>query len=227
MEYQIRWKNEIPALLLLGAAFTVTAVFYTRMPDPIPMHWNLQGEVDSWVGKTPLSAAAIPLVALTVWLGMTFLPLLDPRQERYAKFQKAYGTIKLALVALLVYLQGLIVAFGLGVTISMDKAVPAAVSLLFIILGNVMGKIRQNYFVGFRSPWTIHSERVWNRTHRLAGRLMVLAGFTGLAGCLFRGPVTFTLLLGPLGIAVIIPFVYAAVLYKREEKEKSKNGLDR
>jgi uncharacterized membrane protein len=40
-------------------------------------------------------------------------------------------------------------------------------------IGNVLGKLRSNFFVGIRTPWTLSSEHVWDQTHRWAGRLFV------------------------------------------------------
>lgn len=213
--YRIEWKKEWPSLVLIGLMFLAGAIFYDVLPDRLPMHWNIQGQVDRYADKSILTAFMFPLIALGTLLLMLYLPYIDPKREKYGNFLRAYRWIRVAIIALFAALYGAIIAGGLGLPLRIEKIVPAAVAVLFIVIGNLMGKIRQNWFVGIKLPWTLASGEVWNKTHRLAGRLFVLAGILGFTG-IFLPPIwTFITLLGSILLAVIIPIIYSAVIFKR------------
>jgi uncharacterized membrane protein len=86
---------------------------------------------------------------------------------------------------------------------------------MFMVIGNYFGKTRKNFFLGIRTPWTLASDEVWGRTHRLAGRLFILQGLIMFAGVLFEIPVA--VLLGMVGVIVVVPVVYSYVVYRRVE----------
>lgn len=95
---------------------------------------------------------------------------------------------------------------------------PFLVGIMFIIMGNYMGKIRPNWFMGIRTPWTLSSDEVWNKTHRLGGKLFVLAGALLILVAFLPGSVTLVTLIIGVAAVVIIPTVYSFILFKREKK---------
>ena len=110
---------------------------------------------------------------------MLFLPRIDPGQADYATFANVYTLIRLSITAVLAFVYACIVLAAFGYHVDMGLLMPLAVGLLLCVLGNVMGKIRPNWFVGVRTPWTLSSRDSWNKTHRLAGRLFVVLGSRG------------------------------------------------
>ncbi len=182
----------------------------------MPSHWNLHGQVDAY-GSRVWAALGVPLVAAALYVLMLLTPLVDPRRENYARFAGAYRLVRLSLVAFLVGVHAIVLSAGLGRPVNVALAVQVGVSLLLVLIGNVMGQLRHNYFVGIRTPWTLASEGVWTKTHRAAGRLWVAAGLIGLAGAA-AGPVAgIAILLTALGATLVHNFVYSYLLFRREQ----------
>ena len=211
-------KGSILAMWLLALLpLVLVAVFYARLPDEVPMHWGFDGEIDRYGGKNELwlMAALGPLFALL----FQFLPRLDPRKRNYEKFQKYYDAFGVVITAFVAVMMGiaLVEAFHPG-TVSMGRVVSALVGLLFLFLGNLMGKVKPNFFMGIRNPWTLSDPDVWNRTHRLGGGLFFLAGLaTAVSAVLLPERITFWVLMGGVLAAALIPTVMSYVWYRRRE----------
>jgi uncharacterized membrane protein len=118
---------------------------------------------------------------------------------------------------LFAYMQGVILLGSMAERLSLFRLMMAGVFLFFTAIGNVLGRIRPNFWMGVRTPWTIANERVWNQTHRLAAWLFVAAGLVGLIEVLLNVPPGWYF--APIGGASVVPVVYSLVLYKRLEKE--------
>lgn len=206
-------------LWVLLVLFVISAiVIYPYLPEQVPSHWNLEGEVDSYSSRA-FGAFFPPSLALGMYLLMLFIPRLDPKGANYIKYGKAWDAVRWSLV-LFMLLIGLITwATALGWPVPVSKIILAAVALLFIVLGNYLPKIRyQNYTLGIRTPWTLESEVVWRETHRLGGLLMVVGGFVALFGLLLSDKAAFILLLLSIFIPVIIATVYSYIRFNQLEK---------
>ncbi len=210
--------NDWPLILVIICSFIAGAVLYSHMPDRVPSHWNIRGEVDGYSSRF-WGTFGIPLINAGIFAMLLFLPLIDPRKENYRKFAGAYRVFKAVFIVYMtgVYLIVLLSVFGFPIPV--DRVMMAGVALLFIVLGNYMGQIRHNYFVGIKTPWTLANEQVWQKTHRLGGRLWVAAGVTGLLAALIGGAVGGIVLGVALGIATVIPIVYSYLEFRREKKE--------
>ena len=135
--------------------------------------------------------------------------------------------MKSSITSLFLYIYIVMILNSIGYHVPMEKAIPAGISVLFIIWGNLLGKIRQNYFVGIKLPWTLSSEHVWNKTHRLGGKLMVLSGILGLIGTLFPPNVTAILLYGGMTAMIGITVVYSYIIFKKNaEVRHGKNKIE-
>jgi len=111
---------------------------------------------------------------------------------------------------------GVTVAASLGYPINIGRWVPAGVAVLFIVMGNIMSRVRHNYFVGFRYPWTLANEEVWKKTHQFGSKLMVIGGFIALFGVIFtQGTASFVILMIGIFIPIIIITIYSYTIYKR------------
>ena len=168
-------KTEIIPLLLLAAVAVSSLYFYNHFPERVPSHWNFKGEIDGWSGKAG-AAFGLPAILVLMYLMFLVIPYLDPRKEKYQQFAKVYHIFKTSILSLLGLLYFAVGINGIGYPINIGLWTPVVIGLLFIILGNYMGKIKSNWFVGIRTPWTLSSEEVWNKTHRFGGKIFILAG---------------------------------------------------
>lgn len=159
---------------MVAVAVGSSLVLYAGLPESIPVHWNLRGEVDRFGPRWTLFL--MPLVMICIWAILRFIPRIDPLRANYAKFAGTYEVLIDAVLAMMLVIHAAILLGASGAPTSVVLLVQLAVGGLFIVLGNVLPRTRQNWFVGVRTPWTLASERVWERTHRVAGYLFVALG---------------------------------------------------
>jgi uncharacterized membrane protein len=199
---------------LVALSFALTGLLYGRLPDAIPTHWNARGEVDGFTPK-PWGPFILPMVMAGVYALLSVIPRISPRGYRIERFQDVYQVILAAIMAFLFLVNVLVLLAGIGAPVPMSRAIHAGTGLLLLVLGNFMGKVTKNFFVGIRTPWTLASDEVWLRTHRLGGKSFVLAGVAVFVSGLLGGgspPV-----LAAVAIAAGIPIVYSYVIYRRIE----------
>lgn len=169
-------------LLIVAAAFIASAVVYPSLPDRMPTHWNFQGEVDGWSGRA-WGAWMIPLMIVLLWGLMRWLPSIDPRGSNYVKFGGAFEGIMVAVMLFMLAVHAIVLRAALGYPVAVDRLLPFGVGVLLAVIGNLLPRARSNWFVGIRTPWTLSSDRVWEKTHRFGGRLFVIGGIViALAG---------------------------------------------
>lgn len=202
------------AIGLTALAFGASAALYGQMPERVPIHWNIHGEVDRYGSKSwALFLCPGAMAAMTGLFAL--LPWLSPKQFEVDTFRRTYQWLLVLIVGLFGYIHALTLAAGLGWEFGMDRALVGGIFLFFAMLGNVLGKVRRNFWIGIRVPWTLASERVWNDTHRLAAWLWVAGGLVGALVALAGWPVVS---LGVLVVIVAVPVVYSLVHYKRLER---------
>jgi uncharacterized membrane protein len=211
------WGSEIIPLMLILIATVAGAYFYFNLPAQVAIHWNFAGQPDAY-GSGQVQAVVFPLIIVGMYLLFLLLPHLDPKKERYEQFRRTYYIFKnliLAMMAIIFFTAGL---SNLGYNLPIGVIVPALIGLLFIIIGNYLGKIKMNWFVGIRTPWTLSSEEVWNKTHRFGGKMFILAGFLLTVEPIL--PMSWRLEVFIVSIAVIIlgTVGYSCVVYLREKK---------
>lgn len=209
-------------LVLIVVAFAASAAVYGRLPDPMPTHWNLAGEVDGWT-SLPWGAFVLPLMLVAMWGIFQVLPLIDPRKDNYAKFRGTYEILILTITTFMLGVHLVVLAKALGSDISIDRLVPIGVGVLLVVIGNIMPRTRPNWFVGIRTPWTLSSDRVWERTHRFGGQLLVAAGaLTVLAG-IFAPELAMPVLIG-CSVAVSVGVLAGSYLIWKQDPDRNKPG---
>lgn len=162
-------------LAAIAATWIASWFFYSRFPAEVPIHWNMAGQPDDWSGPA-FAAFFFPAVVTGIYLLMTLLPLADPQKDRYREFGRPYGILRLSIVGFMAAIYFVSSFAGIGYDVRIDLVVPLGVGLLFVVLGNFLPKFKKNWFVGIRTPWTLSDERVWTKTHRVAGRLFIVGG---------------------------------------------------
>lgn len=216
-------RANLLSLALVIGAFVMAAALYNRLPESMPTHWNARGVVDGHTPK-PWGPFLLPLVMAGVFLLLVSVPRISPKGFRLDSFQGVFEGIQTAILAFMFLVTVLGMLAGIGVPVPMERVLLSATGLLFAVLGNFMGKFTKNFFCGIRTPWTLASDEVWFRTHRLGGRLFVLAGgVLFVSGLLGGGPIP---ALVALGVAVGVPVLYSYILYRRIEgfKDGPTNG---
>lgn len=187
----------LPALMV--------AAVYGRLPDIIPTQFGFDGAINSYGPKSTLwlLAGMCPFFAAM----FQFLPHIDPRKKNYSKFQNYYDLFAIGLELFLLAVLALVLTETLRPgTLSMGRAILALVAVLFILVGNMMGKVKSNYFFGIKTPWTLSDPDIWVRTNRLGGRLWFATGVLLLpCSLLLPETVSFVLMLvGILGSCVLV-----------------------
>ncbi|MBO8128677.1 MAG: SdpI family protein [Peptococcaceae bacterium] len=217
---EYRWvdilRQDWPLILILLGLLVAAFVVYPQLPERVPMHWNAGGEVDRY-GSRFTGAFAIPLLTIGIYIGMLVFPLMDPRRANYANFSTAYRAIRTGLVLFLAVLYGIVTTNALGYEVNVARVVPITLGLLFILIGNFLTQVRHNYFVGIRTPWTLASEEVWRKTHRVGGFAFVLAGIISILAAFLPAPANFWVVIGSLIGAAAITTIYSAIIYFRHK----------
>jgi len=163
------------ALLVVMACAAARVLFEVPLDMPMAIHFDAGGSPNGWAPAW-FGLAIVPLIALAVLGLAVLLPKTEPHGSKLLRSQSAVQTIFLSVLAILATAQIVIAAHALHVPMQVGRVAVTAVGLLFVVGGNVMGKLRWNYTFGIRTPWTLANERVWDKTHRFAGRLMVAVG---------------------------------------------------
>ena len=192
----------------------LAAVLWPRLPDPMPSHWNAAGEVDGTMAKVP---GTLLLIALPVFVLIVFriIPAISPKGFRTDQFMGVVNLLQVITVVFTALVSIVVLLAAIGVDLDMPLIVLSGTGLLLIAIGNQLGKVRKNFFIGIRTPWTLASDEVWAKTHRLGGWMMVLAGVVMLAGGLFGLSPIYTIL--PVTALVLVPVVYSYFAYRRIE----------
>lgn len=207
---KLNWIT-VGILLLFWAG---CASLYPSLPDQLPSHWNIQGEVDNYSHKS-IVALVMPLLPLGIYIFMTIVPKIDPKRENYVKFSSSYEKIRLATVAVMVLVTLLPILVALGYNIDISLLMRIVIPILIIILGNYMGKVRHNYMVGIRLPWTLANEEVWNKTHRFGGKLMVIGGLFSLLGIFTSPSISFILVMSGIFIPLVASTIFSFLAYRK------------
>lgn len=201
---------------LVVGMFVASALCWSSAPDQIPMHWNVKGEVDRYGGKLE-GLFLLPAITAGLYLLLRFVPAVDPGKANYAQFSRVYSLIRMATTLVMVIVHGVTLAWALGYPMNMGAVVSVSVGGLFLLLGNVMGKIRPNWFVGIRTPWTLSSKLSWTRTHRVGGWLFMAMGVAILACGFFQSEWAIgATLVGTLGGTLFL-VIYSFYVWRQDE----------
>jgi uncharacterized membrane protein len=213
------------SMLLTVAAIVATVILYPSLPDHVVTHWDINNHPNGYSPKSVLFLLGPGFMVLIMGI-MYSLPWLSPKRFEVDTFQSTYLYIMMLIVGILGYAYGIILWAGIGHEVNVGRAIVGGISLLFILMGNVMGKIRRNFYVGVRTPWALADDRVWNATHRFAAKIFVVAGIAGLvlAGFGIGG----YLQLVPITCAALFPVAYSLIVYKRMERRgELEDGMSR
>lgn len=208
-------------IVLIAAGLLTLLVAYPHLPNIVPTHWNVRGEANGFSPKWALFAIFPGMMAGLMAL-FAALPWLSPQRFEVDSFRLTYLYIMVIVMGLLLYVEGVTLWTALSGKTNPGSAIIGGICLLTSLLGNVMGKVRRNFYIGIRTPWTLADERVWNATHRFAAKTFFWAGVAGLAMTLFGAPPVAAFVAVMCG--VLLPVVYSLIIYKQLERSGENVG---
>jgi len=209
-------KSEIAILGIILLSFIVGAYFYAQMPEKVASHWNAKGQVDGYMSKF-WGLFLMPFILVGLALLFIAIPRIDPLKENIEKFRKYYnGFIILFFIFMLsIHLQ--VIFWNLGIKISPNVILPIGLGLLFFYAGILCENAKRNWFIGIRTPWTLSSERVWEKTHKIGGKLFKIAGVIAFIGIFSQNYALFFILV-PVILVTTCTIVYSYIEYQKEMK---------
>ncbi len=216
---KFNFKSEWFSLSLIFISFALGFYFFQHFPVRVPNHWNINGDIDGYSGKF-WGAFLIPFMMVGMYFLFIIVPYLDPKKDQYSNFSEVYSKFKDLFITFFFIVFSLIGLSGLGYKIDVGFYIPILVGVLFIILGRLLKDVKMNWFLGIRTPWTLSSEKVWQKTHELSRQVFLISGLLMAATVLV--PVKFKLVffIVALGLIIFSLPIYSYILYVREQKTK-------
>lgn len=211
-------KKELPILAVVAMPFIYLYFVWNDLPNKVPTHWNISGEIDNWGNK--YSLLVFGFLPIFVYVLFLLIPVIDPKKQ-IAKMGGKYNTFKFVFVLLMSLLSLFIIYIAKNQSISSPKIIDALLAVLFIVLGNYFKVIQPNYFIGIKTPWTLENSTVWKQTHIVAGKLWVAGGLLILVSVFVIPDTLFNyFFLTIVTVMVLIPVVYSYLEFKKVKKEK-------
>lgn len=213
------WISLVLTVVTLGGTLFLYTFGYGYLPEQVPVHWNIEGQPDQWTSRDrvlPYLLISPGIMVVMMGLG-ALLPWLSPKPFDVERFRPTYEYVMTLVVGLCAYIQ---VAILLATVDHGDFAIHMMIGgifLFFAAIGNVLGKVRRNFWMGVRTPWTIASEKVWNQTHRLAAWLYVAIGLIGFVAVVIG--VNLIAVFVVFMIGVMFPIPYSLYRYKKLRRE--------
>ncbi len=203
-------KTEIIPIIFILVTLVVSFYFYAFFPDQVAIHWNVQGNVDTYSNKT-FAAFFFPLFILFIYLLLLFVPYLDPKKNNYHKFKNIYHILKGGIIVFMLLFYFVVGFNGLGYNLPVNIIAPLGVGLFFILIGFYLKDIQPNWFLGIRTPWTLSSESVWIKTHRYGSKIFIISGFVMFLAAIFPAQFIYFIILFIVLILTIV--IYSYLIY--------------
>lgn len=205
---KINKKLLVITTILILLPMVIGLIFWEQLPAEIATHWGTDNQPNGWSSK-PMAVFGIPSIIAALHVFCLIVTFADPKKNNIGK--KAIGIVYWILPAVSIAVMGSTYAYALGMEINIGMICCLLMGIIFIALGNYLPKAKLNYTFGYKIPWTLSSEENWNKTHRLAGWLMVICGFAFLINTFILSEWVF----GFCIVAAIVPIIYSYILYKK------------
>lgn len=212
------FKTEIIPVLLIIISAISSFYFYAHFPERVPIHWTFSGEPDNY-GSPLFAAFFVPVLLIFLYILFLVIPYIDPRKDRYSEFSGVFHIFKgiiIFVMAAIYFIAGL---SGLGYNISISSFVPPLIGVMFIIIGALMPRIKSNWFMGIRTPWTLSNEEVWRRTHIFGGKVFIFGGLMFLIMPFLPDIFQASFLVGLMIIILLGTVGYSYLAYLREGRK--------
>lgn len=210
-----KWTLVITSIIIL-LPILGGVLLWDKLPDKIPYHWDINGEVDGWATK-PMAVFLLPCILLGIQWLCVLATTLEPK-AREATSTKMMGIVLWIIPLLNIVLHVMVYLSALGHAINAAVVMPLIFGVMFVVIGNYLPKCRQSYTLGIKLPWTLNDEENWNATHRLAGKLWVAGGLLCMPCALLSGVWSFIVMMSILVVMCAVPTVYSYRFYKKNKK---------
>jgi uncharacterized membrane protein len=206
----------IAQYIITACMFIAGFIILKDLPDQVPVHWSFAGEPDNWMEKNT-GTFLLPLITLGMVILFPILQKIDPKRKNYEKFRGPWEVIQISIVSMFAYFYAVTMYMTLNPQQSntMGQFMFFGVGLLFVILGNLMGKVRHNYFVGLRTPWTLADPQVWQKSHRFTGWIFVIAGLAFIVESIIFIQIPY-IFFSIIVLTVVIPIVYSYLISPKD-----------
>ena len=199
-------------------SFFMTLVLYPSLPSKVPIHFNYRWEPDQYGGKYSILIMGIAPILIALIIDVFYKR--DEKYQNQKRYDKTRNIIQLIIVCLVLMIQWISILIAMNKDYNFEQIMPVMIGIFFIALGNYLPKVRHNYWVGIRLPWTIMSEKTWKKTHRLGGYLFVLHGFICMLSGVMLNEAYKKIVVICLASILCLLAVYSCFIYIQEKKEK-------
>ena len=211
-------KEMLKTWIVVALAVILAIVGILIMPDTIPTHFGPSGEPDAWGSKFTVLLYPAILVLVTV-LAVPMIKL-DPKQDNYGRFSKYYYDFFFGFALFFLAMEAANIAIAMGAAINVGSVICFVTGVLMFFVGNMMPKIKQNFFFGIKTPWALTDEENWFKTHRLGGKTFAVGGIVIMIAAFIPGEFKIWILLAAVIIMTTVPMVYSYMLFKRKNNAK-------
>lgn len=209
-------KTRTAAIFILALFLLATGLgvyLYPDLPEQFASHWNARGEVDGYMSKF-WGVALVPGILVVVSLFFFAIPRIDPLRKNITRFRTQYNALIVLLGLFLFYVYALTLIWNLGLRFHIGTALIPALGLLFFYIGILLRHAKRNWFIGIRTPWTLSSDIVWEKTHRLGSVLFQMSGVIAFAGILIPAYAMYIAVI-PIAVSALVLVVYSYISYER------------
>lgn len=194
-------RGNIVSLLVISMQFLIGVYFYPVMPEQMAIHWNFRGVADGYSPRV-WGLFLLPFISIGLFLLFRVIPKIDPLKN-IERFGKYYWGLVILLLVFMLCVESVVISWNLGFEFGMFQVLAPAIGILFYYLGVVTEHAERNWFVGIRTPWTLSNEKVWNKTHRIGGKLFKICGVLAVFGIVSEW----------LGLLLVIALILCVSVY--------------
>jgi uncharacterized membrane protein len=207
-------KKTMYKLLVVILMFWVSVYYWWKLPDIVPIHWWFDWQPNNWWSKYTI-LMLMPLITLVMTILFPLLSKIDPKSKNYKDFSKSWEIIQFSIIWMMAYFHFVVLYVIAHPEVNIGMFIMIWIWILFILLWNYMWKIKQNYFIWVKLPWTLDNDKVWNKAHRLSWKIFVIAWLILVINAFLQWYVYWVLIF-LIMIIVLVPAVYSYKIYKKQ-----------
>lgn len=207
-------KKIIPLIIFI-ISLAISILFYFKLPNLVASHWGINGQVDGYSSKLFITLL-FPSLQLILSVLFFIIPKIDPKKANIEKFKGTFNIFIYAILTFFLVIQAQVLFWNIGYKFNMNVLMPILFGFLLFIIGFLTLEAKQNYTIGIKTPWTLASTKVWDKTHWLGGRMFIASGVLTALSALIPN-YSYIVLLITIIFTTVFLFVYSYWEYKREK----------
>ena len=207
-------KKYIINILILCLSILISILFYRYLPESMASHWNGEGVVDGYSSRL-FNVLFFPLLGVFLFILFIFIPKIDPKWKSIKMFEGKFNLFISSMLLFMVILQLEVYLWNIGIEIPMGVFMPILMGGLFVVMSILIKNAKQNYTIGIRTPWTLHSEVVWDKTHALGAKLFLGSGILSICSAIVP-KYSIWIVIGSVMLSALYLFIYSYIEFKKE-----------